>query len=111
LPNEASVNGARVAFHVLRLLKLESESPDDALCLFLISGGASAMFELPLDPMISLEDTVSFYRELVHSGASLAEITCVRKHFSAIKGGRLAMQAEGNCQLFASNFRCATGAS
>jgi glycerate 2-kinase len=53
------------------------------------------MLELPLDPTISLEDTVSFYRELVHSGASIAEINCVRKHFSAIKGGRLAMQAEG----------------
>jgi len=53
------------------------------------------MMELPLDPAISLEDTVRFHRELVHSGGSIAEINCVRKHFSAIKGGRLALEAEG----------------
>ena len=95
LPNEASVNGARAALNVLESLKRETESRDDALCLFLISGGASAMLELPLDPTISLDDTVSFYRELVHSGALITEINCVRKHFSAIKGGRLAMKVQG----------------
>ncbi|WP_260177694.1 glycerate kinase type-2 family protein [Tunturibacter empetritectus] len=95
LPNQASVDAARAALQVLQTLKLMSSRPDDALCVFLISGGASAMLELPLDSTISLEDTVSFYRELVHCGASIAEINCVRKHFSAIKGGRLAMHAEG----------------
>lgn len=53
------------------------------------------MMELPLDSAISLEETVCFHRELVHSGGSIAEINCVRKHFSAIKGGRLALEAEG----------------
>ena len=53
------------------------------------------MMELPLDSRISLEDTVNFHRELVHSGGSIADINCVRKHFSAVKGGRLALEAEG----------------
>ena len=92
-PNDASFAGAREALTMLRA------SPRDAtansLCLFLISGGASAMMELPLDPSISLADTASFHRALVGSGASITEINCVRKHFSAVKGGRLA-QAAGN---------------
>ena len=67
----------------------------DTLCLFLVSGGASAMMELPLDPAISLADTIAFHRTLVHSGASIAEMNCVRKHFSAVKGGRLAAAAQG----------------
>jgi hydroxypyruvate reductase len=51
------------------------------------------MMELPLDATISLEDTVAFHRSLVASGASIVEMNCVRKHFSAVKGGRLAMAA------------------
>jgi hydroxypyruvate reductase len=51
------------------------------------------MMELPLDPAISLDDTVLFHRALVHSGASLTEVNCVRKHFSAVKGGRLTVAA------------------
>ena len=51
------------------------------------------MMELPLDPGISLDDTVAFHRALVGSGASIVEMNCVRKHFSAVKGGRLAMAA------------------
>ena len=53
------------------------------------------MMELPLDSSITLADTASFHRALVGSGASITEINCVRKHFSAVKGGRLA-QAAGN---------------
>lgn len=53
------------------------------------------MMELPLDPAITLADTIGLYRELVHSGASITEINCVRKHFSAVKGGRLALAARG----------------
>ncbi len=91
LPNEASFAGARA---VLDLLAAIPPSPTpDTLCLFLISGGASAMMELPLDPSLSLDDTLAFHRALVHSGASIAEINCVRKHFSAVKGGRLATAA------------------
>ncbi|OJV44625.1 MAG: hypothetical protein BGO25_05995 [Acidobacteriales bacterium 59-55] len=90
LPNEASFAGARAALDLLSDVKAPR-----SLCLFLISGGASAMMELPLDPAISLADTIGLYRELVHSGASITEINCVRKHFSAVKGGRLALAARG----------------
>ena len=92
-PNEASFVGARAALKMLRDLPHDSE--ESSLCFFLISGGASAMMELPLDSSISLADTAGFHRALVGSGASIAEINCVRKHFSAVKGGRLA-QAAGN---------------
>jgi hydroxypyruvate reductase len=90
-PNDASFAGARAALDLLSNLEVSPR----ALCLFLISGGASAMMELPLDAAIPLADTVGLYRELVHSGASITEINCVRKHFSAVKGGRLALAARG----------------
>jgi len=93
-PNEASFAGASAALSMLRAVA--DSSADDTLCLFLISGGASSMMELPLDlsaPSISLADTVAFHQALVLSGASIVEINCVRKHFSAIKGGRLALAA------------------
>ncbi|HZY74430.1 MAG TPA: DUF4147 domain-containing protein [Edaphobacter sp.] len=90
-PNDASFAGARAALDLLSNLEASPRS----LCLFLISGGASAMMELPLDAAIPLADTVGLYRELVHSGASITEINCVRKHFSAVKGGRLALAARG----------------
>lgn len=93
LPDEASCTGAQAALAMLNSLPDDRANAERTLCLFLISGGASAMMELPLDSAISLADTISFHRELVHSGASIAEINCVRKHFSAVKGGRLAMAA------------------
>jgi glycerate 2-kinase len=91
LPNEASFAGARAVLDMLAAIT-PSPSPD-TLGLFLISGGASAMMELPLDPAVSLDDTIAFHSALVHSGASIAEINCVRKHFSAVKGGRLTAAA------------------
>jgi glycerate 2-kinase len=91
VPNRASFAGAAAALAMLRALS--DASPDNTLCIFLISGGASAMMELPLDPAISVDDTACFYQALVHSGASIVEINCVRKHFSAVKGGRLALAA------------------
>jgi hydroxypyruvate reductase len=90
-PNDASFAGARAALTMLKALP--QDTVEDSLCFFLISGGASAMMELPLDPSISLQDTASFHRALVGSGASITEINCVRKHFSAVKGGRLAQAA------------------
>jgi glycerate 2-kinase len=94
-PNQASIDGGEAALALVRSLRRQTTAPGDSLCLFLISGGASAMMELPLDSKISLEDMVKFHRELVHSGGSIAEINCVRKHFSAVKGGRLGLEAEG----------------
>jgi len=90
-PNEASFAGAQAALTMLR--KLPQGAPEESLCFFLISGGASAMMELPLDPTISLADTADFHRALVASGATITEMNCVRKHFSAVKGGRLALAA------------------
>ena len=89
-PNEGSFAGARAA---LELMRDAAKEPERTLCLFLVSGGGSSMMELPLDERISLEDTVAFHRALVGSGASIVEMNCVRKHFSAVKGGRLAMAA------------------
>ena len=91
-PNEDSLRGARSAISMLRDLPAEA-SASNSLLVFLVSGGASAMMELPLDPKITLDDTIAFHRALVHSGASITEINCVRKHFSAVKGGRLALTA------------------
>jgi glycerate 2-kinase len=91
LPNQASFTGGSAALSMLRAL--QPTPGDDSLCIFLISGGASAMMELPLDPTISLADTIAFHQALVHCGASIVEINCVRKHFSAVKGGRLALAA------------------
>ena len=51
------------------------------------------MFDLPLDPQITLEDTIAFHQLLLASGAPINEINTLRKHFSAVKGGRLAMAA------------------
>jgi glycerate 2-kinase len=66
-------------------------SPDD-LVLCLVSGGASALLALPA-PGITLDDMRAVPRALLRSGATIGEINCVRKHLSAIKGGRLAAAA------------------
>lgn len=94
-PNEASFAGATAALAMLQ--ELGDSAAEDTLCIFLISGGASAMMELPLDASISLADTIAFHRALVASGANIVEMNCVRKHFSAVKGGRLAVAA-GNAR-------------
>ncbi|MDR3745118.1 MAG: glycerate-2-kinase family protein, partial [Acidobacteriaceae bacterium] len=91
VPNEASFAAARAALAMLH--SLNEACADEILCFFLISGGASAMMELPLDPAISLNDAIAFHRALIHSGASIVEMNCLRKHFSAVKGGRLALAA------------------
>ena len=64
-----------------------------ALAIFMISGGGSSIVEKPVDDEISLPDLAATYRTLVHSGAPIAEINAIRKHLSAVKGGRLAQAA------------------
>jgi hydroxypyruvate reductase len=59
----------------------------------MLSGGGSAIAEKPIDDEISLDDLIATYRALVLSGAPIAEINAVRKHLSAVKGGRLAQAA------------------
>ena len=61
----------------------------DDLVLCLISGGGSALLTLPAEGL-TLEDKQRINRDLLHSGANIAEMNCVRKHLSRIKGGRLA---------------------
>ena len=72
-----------------RMLALVSQldAADTVLCL--VSGGGSALLPLPLSG-ITLEDKQSLSRALLASGASIGEMNCVRRHLSAIKGGRLA---------------------
>lgn len=72
-----------------RMLELVRVAKADDLVLCLMSGGASALLVLPA-PGITLADKQAATRALLKSGATIHEINCVRKHLSAIKGGRLA---------------------
>lgn len=86
-PNEESIRAAKA---MLKSLDAQTAS---SLVIFMISGGGSSMAEKPLDNEISLADLVATYKVLVHSGAPIAEINAIRKHLSAVKGGRLARAA------------------
>jgi glycerate 2-kinase len=86
-PNAESIEAASA---MLRMLEAQ---PASALIIFLLSGGGSSIVEKPIDDEISLDDLIATYRALVHSGAPIAEINAVRKHLSAVKGGRLAQAA------------------
>ena len=86
-PNAESVRAGEA---ILRMLDALDER---SLALHMISGGGSAIVEKPISDTISLEDLIATYRELVLSGAPIAEINAVRKHLSATKGGRLARAA------------------
>jgi hydroxypyruvate reductase len=72
-----------------RILALTQGLTADDLVLCLISGGGSALLTLPAEGL-TLEDKQRINRELLLSGANIAEMNCVRKHLSRIKGGRLA---------------------
>ena len=86
VPDEA---GRQAAERILRLV--QSLTRDD-LVLCLISGGGSALMALPALG-IAFADKQTVNKALLKSGATIAEINCVRKHLSAIKGGRLAAAA------------------
>ena len=81
--------GSRAAQHILELVR--GLGADD-LVLCLVSGGGSALLTLPA-PGISLEDKRAVTRALLTRGATISEMNCLRKHLSAIKGGRLAAAA------------------
>ncbi len=72
-----------------RMLAMVSDLHEDDLVLCLISGGGSALLPLPL-PGLTLQDKQAISRALLKSGATISEMNCVRRHLSAIKGGRLA---------------------
>jgi hydroxypyruvate reductase len=73
------------------LAKVRGLGADD-LVLCLISGGGSALLALPA-PGLTLHDKQAINRALLRCGANIGEMNCVRKHLSAIKGGRLAAAA------------------
>ncbi|PWW01624.1 glycerate 2-kinase [Hoeflea marina] len=75
-----------------RLIETVSELGEDDLVLCLISGGGSALLGLPADG-ITLDEKKAVNRALLASGAPIQEMNAVRKHLSAIKGGRLAEAA------------------
>ncbi|MBR4122711.1 MAG: DUF4147 domain-containing protein, partial [Erysipelotrichaceae bacterium] len=70
-------------------LLLVSDLKEEDTVLFLLSGGASALFELPLIPLEILQD---LNRQLLACGASIEEINTLRKRLSAVKGGRFALK-------------------
>lgn len=75
-----------------RILQLAQNLTADDLLLCLISGGGSALLALPA-PGLTLDDKRNVTRDLLRCGATIHEINCLRKHLSAIKGGRLAAAA------------------
>ncbi|MHC4879326.1 MAG: DUF4147 domain-containing protein, partial [Planctomycetota bacterium] len=75
-----------------RILEVVAGLRENDLCLVLLSGGGSALLPAPLDG-ISLEDKQVVTRLLMHGGATIGELNCVRKQLSQIKGGGLARAA------------------
>ena len=90
MPTAASVEAGE---HALALAR--GAAPDDHL-LVLLSGGASALLAAPADGL-TLDDKMQATRALLGGGAAIHELNGVRKHLSAIKGGRLA--AAARCQV------------
>lgn len=85
VPDAASVRGARAVLDIAARARMG----DLVVCIF--TGGSSALMTLPADGL-SLADTQTLTEVLLNSGATIREINAVRKHVSAIKGGRLAQQ-------------------
>jgi glycerate 2-kinase len=83
VPDAAGLAAAR------RILAMVQGLTENDLVLCLISGGGSALLTLPAEGL-SLEEKQRINQALLNSGANIAEMNCVRKHLSRIKGGRLA---------------------
>jgi glycerate 2-kinase len=86
-PNEQSLLAGDAALNLLR------GCTTNTLVIVLLSGGGSALMEQPLWPELSLSGVQQLNRALVTCGASIAEVNTIRKHVSAVKGGRLAQAA------------------
>lgn len=82
-PNAESLRAAR------RAIELVQSAGPNTLIIFLVSGGGSALLELPLDDEVTLEELHELNQLLVRCGASIGEINVIRKHLSRVKGGRL----------------------
>lgn len=94
LPNEESLEAARACMQML-----DQAGGERSPIIFLISGGGSAMMELPRDPRVTLPDLKDLNQVLVTSGASIAEINSVRRAVSSVKGGGLASRAVTSQQI------------
>jgi glycerate 2-kinase len=128
LPNDASLQAARAAFDLLRRaderaahatgsknarvsdsnadrvldggnVRASDDDGSRVLVIFLVSGGGSAMLELPRGTSITLEDLRAMNRSLVMCGAGIAEINAVRRAVSAVKGGGLSRVAPRTAQV------------
>ena len=86
VPDQAGQDAAR------RILGMVQGLTEDDLVIALISGGGSSLLVLPA-PGLTLDDKQAVNRALLRSGATIQEMNCVRRHLSAIKGGRLAAAA------------------
>jgi glycerate 2-kinase len=87
IPNQGSWQAAEAILRTLR------SCDERTLVFFLLSGGGSALVELPLDSSMTLEDVQAVNRALVTCGASIEAMNTVRRHISVVKGGRLALAA------------------
>lgn len=85
VPDENSFNATKKALNLVQGL-----SAKDTV-IFLLSGGGSALFELPLIPGDELQDIT---RQMLSSGADIVEMNRIRKRLSAVKGGRFALACE-----------------
>jgi hydroxypyruvate reductase len=92
-PNLASLEGAQAALELV-----SQQTPEDTV-IFLVSGGGSAILAQPLEASITLADLSEFNRVLVTSHLPIEQINVLRKHLSAVKGGRLAERAYPARQL------------
>ncbi len=81
------------------ILRALSSQTARSLVIYLISGGGSSIVEKPVDEEIKLSDMIAMHRALVLSGAPIAEINAIRKHLSAVKGGRMARAAAAAQQV------------
>lgn len=92
VPDQRGYRGAQ------RIWEIAQRAQEDDLIIYLFSGGASALAPLPYPP-VTLEDKQKTTEILLASGAGIVEINAVRKHLSAIKGGRLAQEAYPAAQI------------
>jgi len=92
-PDHGSLEGARAALEIVSHLTREDT------VIFLVSGGGSAILAQPMDASITLADLKEFNRALVTSHLPIEQINVLRKHLSAVKGGRLAERAYPARQL------------
>ncbi len=90
VPDENGVAAAR------RIVQMAQAASDKTLCLVLISGGGSALLTLPAQVAgseVTLEDTQQTTELLLQAGTPIQEINCIRKHISAVSGGRFCRAA------------------